>query len=253
MVLRSAFALLLVALTACQTATTSGVVPPLTLASIKTLGVVSAIGNRFTFQTLGYTRFGNDKKPIPSADWGIDRLAVEQAAALLGKRYELRPAEVPPGSLSRDNVHTLARREVVNGRHPLGDVLRDALAGKAADLWLVVLPSASPLSNTDQLMEGIGMIWWGGALTERWDVYTIYSVAILDGHSFELIAEASPEPFEREFFATIRGPHRRVDKVLWAEQPANITPAQRQRLADIVKELVGQSLPPTLRKLKLID
>jgi hypothetical protein len=56
----------------------------------KSVGVISALGDRFALQKVGITVFGNDYTDIPIEAWKIDDLVAAKVGAHLSKRFEVR-------------------------------------------------------------------------------------------------------------------------------------------------------------------
>src|SRR5690349_25166764 len=77
------------------------------LSGIKTVGIVSALENEFSFKTIGFMVFGNEeRRALIDVPLGVDDLIVERMTQLLGGRYDVRPvtyrkAEFPPDRLVR--------------------------------------------------------------------------------------------------------------------------------------------------------
>src|SRR4051794_550499 len=87
---RSLVVFLAVLLAGCQTQP----VAPERLAGIRTLRVVSLIGDPVTLQSIGVMVFGNDERKLPAAGWGIDDDLSTRLAEMLRGRYEVLPARV---------------------------------------------------------------------------------------------------------------------------------------------------------------
>ena len=57
---------------------------------IRSIGIVSAVGDRFYVRKVGLMAFGNDTKEFPIDSWRIDDLVVSKARGLLSKSYDVR-------------------------------------------------------------------------------------------------------------------------------------------------------------------
>src|SRR5215471_18169600 len=58
---------------------------------VHTVGIVSAVGSKFSVQKVGITAFTNDLKEIPIDSWGIDEYVAGKTRAMLNRRYDVRP------------------------------------------------------------------------------------------------------------------------------------------------------------------
>ena len=162
--------LLLLVPAACAT----GSVPPEKLSRIKTVGIVSALENEFTFKTVGFTVFGNDEKKVPIDEpLGVDDSVVEQLTRMLGKRYDVRPV-------------TYSKAAFTPGR--VAKALHD-VTPQGLDAYVVVVPASSGFGNTNQGVSGLGIVD-GGSFTSRRQLHALYAVDVFDGRSYELIGAA---------------------------------------------------------------
>jgi hypothetical protein len=112
-------ALLLV--TAC---TAPAPVAPERLSTIKSVGVISAIGDQFSFTSIGMTVFGEENAVIPIEPWGMDGYVDETLDAALGKRYAVKPVTMaglgfvqgPLWSSRLYYIHAIYTLTVIDGR-----------------------------------------------------------------------------------------------------------------------------------------
>jgi hypothetical protein len=58
---------------------------------IKTVGVISAVGDELTLTNAGLTGFENHYQSVSIEPWGIDDLIVSRAGALLSRRFQVQP------------------------------------------------------------------------------------------------------------------------------------------------------------------
>src|SRR5262245_59514877 len=76
--------LLLLILSACV-----GAVP--NVEGARTIGIVSAIGDKFYVREVGLTVFGNASRDFPIDSWGIDDLMIGRIRTALAPRFDVRP------------------------------------------------------------------------------------------------------------------------------------------------------------------
>ena len=61
------------------------------LQGIKTVGIISAIGDKFTFTSSGLTGFDNAPRSVSIEAWGIDEQVVARAIPVLSQRFQVQP------------------------------------------------------------------------------------------------------------------------------------------------------------------
>src|ERR1700674_1068713 len=61
------------------------------LQAVKTVGIVSAVGDEITFVRGGLTGLDNRSQSFPIGSWGLDDLIVQQVTATLNGRFQVQP------------------------------------------------------------------------------------------------------------------------------------------------------------------
>jgi hypothetical protein len=227
--------LLLLVPAACAT----GSVPPEKLSRIKTVGLVSALENDFTFKTVGFTVFGNDERKVPIDEpLGVDDSVLEQLTQMLGKRYDVRPV-------------TYRKAAVIPG--DVAKALRD-VSPQGLDAYVVVVPASSGFGNTNQSVSGLGIVD-GGSFTSRRQLHALYAVDVFDGHSYELIGAARAPIKDGSLLPAIRGPAMLLstDFPSQIDRMSAMPDLQRKMLGGYLKSLAAGGMPATLHELRLID
>src|SRR5437879_7355600 len=82
-----ATALLAVNLSACATFETGET----KLRAVKTVGIISAVGDDMSFVKAGLTGLNNPAQSLPIRSWGLDDLIVQQATTALSGRFQVQP------------------------------------------------------------------------------------------------------------------------------------------------------------------
>src|SRR4051794_12382860 len=183
-------------------------VSPGKLSGIKTVGVVSALENKFTFKTVGYTVFGNDEKEVPiNEPLGIDDFIAEQMTQMLGSRYDVRPVTY--------------RKSAFPPEGETKQALRNDVTPQGLDAYVVVTPASSPYGYTNQSVVGLGIV--SGhvrpfSLSLQHQLHALYFVSVYDGHTLERIGVARPPTDDSFLFPTIHGPSTFIER----EPPSQI-------------------------------
>src|SRR5260370_2408163 len=212
------------------------------------VGVVSNLGEKFTVRKIGYTVFGNEENEVPVESWRIDDLVGAKISGLLGKRAAVRRIPYQKEAFASIETPKLFR----NPDADLGEILRTITVGTRCARYVVVTPSFVYYGTTNQTLGGVGIVS-SKAPFFTGDLYNLYMFALLrvyDGETFAVLTRKFASLGEPNLLATIKGPHREVDKSFWPNSPDI---AQNAKLREAIRELVGQTLDATLPELTLAD
>ncbi len=200
------------------------------IAGAKSVGVVSAIGHKFTLQKVGITVFGNELKEVQTDSWGIDNAAVSKVSALLSSRYSVKRISVGPRDLDGN----------------MEDAIRKMAATHKHDLYVVVAPAGVPFGNTNQIVSGLGMVEGGGAINpDNVHLFAVTAVHVYDGRTLERLGWQRTEFMIGSALAgrIINGPYRTLDRSWW---PASPQAVHNDKLKIATRALVEQSLVKTI-------
>ena len=219
---------------------------PSAVAKIKRVAIISSIGDQMTLNGRALLSFGNVYDQAIVTQWGIDGRIVATAAESLRGRYEIVPVSYKPADFQYDK---LAAPLALWGGMPIGEAIRTLTKLQASsqpgasgalpevDAYVAIVPANNEYINV------AGFDMFRQALVIGDDLYhlnVVGWVVVVDGHRFETLAVAD--------IATGRA----IDKSLWADSFASLTPAQQSQLAAIASRLVDENLPYALQKVKLI-
>lgn len=212
----------------------------------KSVCVISAIGDTFSVQRVGLTVFGNALDKFPIEAWGVDTAVAGRVSSQLGQRFDVRRIDYPKGAFAPlDNERSALSSDYQDYRHDIRDIARGITASHKCDLVVVVTRSGSIYSNTNQAVAGLGILDGSSLVFENVVVFAIWEMRVYDGKTFAVLAhKRAPRP--DSFTATIRGPHRKVDKSWW---PAPGQVAHNAKLKQATLELVGESITPAVAEL----
>jgi hypothetical protein len=211
----------------------------------KSIGVISAIGDKFTAQKVGLMVFGNERKHLPIDAWGIDDFVFRKVSALLDKRFSVKRIDYSRGAFAKyENPDPGLFR---NPDEELRTVVRQIASSQKCDVYLVVTKSSSQFGTSNQYVSGLGIVEAGGGLMgSNVHLFALSAIRLYDGQSFATLREERASIGQTTFLAIIKGPHRQVDPSWW---PASDQAAQNARLRDATLVLVEQSLAMTVPQL----
>jgi hypothetical protein len=219
------------------------------LDGIKTIGVISAIGDQFTATESGLTGFDNAPRSSSIEAWAIDDGIVARATSLLGQRYQVQTLSYPrerfaaPERISSIPGANLLRED------PVKEAVRKEVTPQGLDAYLVITKATLKFGTRGVPVSGIGLIRHSALMGSSALVHALYVVRIIDGHSFRTIDKKTAGPLDNSGTLRLAGPSRPFDA---AGLPPTSDPGQNAPLKAAVSDLINRSLEPTLRDLRLI-
>jgi hypothetical protein len=226
------------------------------LASAKTIGIVSAIGDDFTFTRAGLTAPTETEQHFPIGTWGLDDLIAIRMGLLLGGRYKVegltysRAPFAANEAVSPFAVSNAVSKLTSSSENRLSDLVRTQVAPQGLDVYVVVTKATSPYGSRSRIAAGIGVIERVAILGSTGQLHALYTITVIDGHTFKVIGKKQAAPLEGDELFRLKGPSREIGAELLS---AAQTPAGSEALKAAVIDLVDRGLPMTLRDLQLID
>jgi hypothetical protein len=215
------------------------------------IGVIAVNTNRFAVQKVGLTIMGNEYAQVPVDGWGLDDLMVTRvraAAAVSAVRKIAYTKEDLQRAKSDSFFHN------INAEWK--DFVRQVAAGANCQRYVLVTISSSQFANTNQTVDGVGIVFWGNLIKKRTYLFALTQVRIFDGQTFELIKEARSAGDDVSLGAMligdnpIRGPSREVDDTSFPAAPAEAasSPALREGARALLAASLDKTLPAMLRQ-----
>jgi hypothetical protein len=218
------------------------------LQAIKTIAIISAVGDTFTFTESGLTGLDNAPRSFSVEAWGIDEQIVARATSVLGQRFQVQTVTWQRELFAApERVSSIPGADLVR-EDPLKELVRSHVSPQGLDAYVVITKATLKYGTRDVPVNGIGMIRHRALLESSAMVHALYVVRVIDGHTFRTIDRKSAGPVDNSSTVRLAGPSRRLDA---AELPPISDPLQNQSLKAAVFDLINQSLEPTLRDLRL--
>jgi len=229
-------------------------VPQERLSGIRTVGVISAMGDEFSFTTVGLTVFGNDFKQAGIGSWGLDDFMVAQITEALRQRYDVRPLTYRRAAFKSENMDIpVGWQGPFDRRRTIHEVIRTDAQPQGLDAYVIVVGDGSRFGNTNQGVRGVGLAK-GGLLSKRIGLHALYRVAVVSGQDQRVIGKAQAEAvpgIEPSVF--LRGPSREVGPSLWSDGMDAMSPSQQEQVKAGLRDLIARSVPQTLRDVGLLN
>ena len=226
------------------------------LASAKTVGIVSAIGDDFTFTRAGLTAPTEAEQHFPIQTWGLDDLVTIRIGLLLGKRYQVQGLTYSHAPFAaKEAVSPFAMSNALSklkggSENRLSDLVRTQVAPQGLDVYVVVTKAVAPYGSRSRTVAGIGMIERVAVLGSSGQLHALYTITVIDGHTFKVIGKEQAGPLEGDELFRLKGPSREVSADMLS---AAASPTGSEDLKAAAIDLIDRGLPKTLRDLQLID
>ena len=240
-----ATALLAVNLSACATFETGET----KLQAVKTVGIISAVGDDMSFVKAGLTGLNNPAQSLPIRSWGLDDLIVQQATTALSGRFEVRPVNYQRSAFAAIKDSPVAPVNLVRG-DPFKQLVQTEVSPQGLDAYIVITKAKSNFGGGSRKVEGIGFIAYGTVLASYNQIYALYEIRVFDGKTFDVIEKRAAPPLDNSAAMKLPGPSQLVDES-FAPNPGD--PAQNEKLHAAIADLVARSLPSTLSDMHLAD
>jgi hypothetical protein len=224
------------------------------LEGIKTIGIVSAIGDKFTFTPSGLTGFDNAQHSVSIEAWGIDEQIVARATSVLGQRFQVQTLSYPrepfaaPERTSVIPAVDLLRENPFKREDPFKEKIRSHVSPQGLDAYVVITKATLKFGTRGVPVSGIGLIKHTTLLDSSAIVHALYVIRVVDGHTFRTIDTKSAAPVDNSGIVKLTGPSRPFDA---AGLPPISDPLENESLKAAVADLINRSLEPTLRDLRL--
>jgi hypothetical protein len=218
------------------------------LQAVKTIGIISAVGDEITFAKGGLTGLDNRSQSFPIGSWGLDDLIVQQVTETLNGRFQVQPVSYTRHGFAavKDSVVTPAN--VIRG-DPFKKLVQTEVSPQGLDAYIIITKAKSNFGGGARKVEGIGFVTYGTMMESYNQVHALYEIRVLDGKTFDVIEKMAAPPLDDVGAVKIAGPSRMVDESF----SLNGNPAQNEKLHAAITDLVARSLSSTLSDMHLAD
>jgi hypothetical protein len=208
-------------------------------AHIRTVAVVSAIGDSLSLQGVGFGRFGGTQELVPITDWGIDAWMKDKVSQQLSGRFIIKPVSVDAAAPARCDGFEQCANSL-----PRTD---------AVDAYVLVFKHwvPEPLGGNSNI-RGIGIYHHPGLGDSFTFVHAIYVVAVIEARTGEMIDHGTGRLPGGDFLGGHPDPVQDVPETLWPDGSTQLNAEQKNPVRNIVMKLLADSLPHALQNAGLI-
>ena len=246
---------LLLSLTACASGSYTAPATPQQAASIKTIGIISIVGDHMTYMNMGWMQHTGEGTQGDTKNWGLDQFAFEQLTAKLSPRYKTVPIEITRSEkgVSADSVGEALRATLKPGQPPV-------------DAYLVLYPKYSGdfISDTELSLFGLGVYRRKGSSIQ---VFAVCDLQLIDAKSFATLGGGKLGTSEVKIttgdylngkfidksMASGELAHRKINaKLAVANTWSEFTPEQLEEIKADIKALLKDSFDYPLKGIGLM-
>ena len=221
------------------------------LANVKTIGVISALGDTLYNVQTGVTAFDNDASTTAVADWTLDEFLIAETAALLAGRFAIKPVAYNRADFTPEPSEW-------RGHSELDVEVKIALArpadGGPIDAYVVVhnIVNGDMFGLTNQRFYAAGLHHRDGMFDVDLDgIFISAMLTLVDARTGkEIDRSVFLIPGGESLFIKVTPAHR-VLKDLWGENFA-MTPEQREKAHAEFKSLIQEALATSLRRVDML-
>jgi hypothetical protein len=215
------------------------------------LGVISAIGDRFSVQKFGLTVFENEQAFVPIEDGGLDDLLLARVRAATGSDPSVRKIAYPKGAF--EPYFNPKSRLLPDPGEGLAAIVRSFTANANCDRYLVVTRVRGEIPGTRLQVDGIGAYNQGlGSLLRHSHLFAVFAVNVLDGGTYEKLDRPFAGVGARlsQSMRLTEDPLNRLDNSQFPEPPSSAAGSAtlRERTRELVAARLDQTLPDYLKR-----
>jgi hypothetical protein len=209
------------------------------LGHIKTVGVISAVGQTFLFQHIRDARFEwfgpPDSHFLEISDWALDSLVTREVTTALAKRFAIKPVFYDPADFSAWDDGLL--------RHHTLDLNVDP----AIDAYVLILRDwrRDEIGHSVHDLGGLGVYRRDEAKGVKLGLFASYRIAVVDALTGKTIASRAA------LFPDGALPWMPIAPALWPATQNDLTDKQSALLTADETKLIEATLLPTLSAMNL--
>lgn len=215
------------------------------------LGVISALGDRFSVQKFGLTIFETEESEATMNGWGLDDLPFARVRAATGADPSIRRITYPKGAF--DPYYNPKSRFLPDPNEGLPAIVRNITSSANCERYLVITKYDGTVPGTKLEIKGIGAYSQGiGSLARHYHLFANVAVSMYDGATYEKI-NRSLAAFGASFAAGLgltEDPLTKLDDSVFPNPPesASSSTALKERTRALVSARLDRMIPVYLQQ-----
>jgi hypothetical protein len=209
---------------------------PQQVAAIKTIGIVSAIGDdMMTLDIPNFFNIGTTAAKGSITYLGLDPYLIGQIGDRLKDRFQIVPVTYQSQDFRADRL-----------KPSIGDVIHHKTSlpsggPVSVDAYIVATTTNVEVLNTGRHVRGAFLAKLPAIGKDEYVAGVIYTMTVIDGHDFKTIANTSILD------------HDDVAASYWTDDINNMTPRQRKNLQDELQSQLTSTVRPALKRLPFVE
>jgi hypothetical protein len=214
------------------------------------LGVISALGDRFSVHKFGLTIFENEESEALVNGWGLDDLPFARVRAATGADTSVRRIVYAKGAF--DPFYNPKSRFLRDPSEELPAIVRSITSNANCERYLVITKYNATVSGTKMEIKGIGTYSQGiGSLVRHYHLFANVAISMYDGATYEKI-NRSFAGFGASLAAGLgltEDPLTKLDESLYPNPPesASGSTALKERTRALVSARLDRMIPGYLQ------
>ena len=215
------------------------------------LGVISALGDRFSVQKFGLTIFETEESEATMNGWGLDDLPLARVRAATGADPSVRRIAYPKGAF--EPYYNPKSRFLPDPNEGLPAIVRSITANANCERYLVITKYNGIVPGTKLEINGIGVYSQGiGSFARHSHLFANVAVSMYDGTTYEKI-NRSFAAFGASFSAGLgltEDPLTKLDNSLFPDPPesASSSATLKERTRALVSARLDRMIPVYLQQ-----
>jgi hypothetical protein len=215
------------------------------------LGVISALGDRFSVQKFGLTIFETEESEVPIDGWGLDDLPIARVRAATGADPSVRRIAYPKGAF--EPYYNPKSRFLPDPNEGLPTIVRNITSNANCERYLVITKYDGMVPGTKLEIKGIGMYSQGiGSFARHSHLFANVAMSMYDGATYEKISR-SPAAFGASFAGGLgltEDPLTKPDHSLFPDPPeaASNSATLKERTRALVSARLDRMIPGYLQQ-----
>jgi hypothetical protein len=215
------------------------------------LGVISALGNRFSVQKFGLTIFETEVNEVPMDGWGLDDLPLARVRAATDTDPSVRRIAYPKGAF--EPYYNPKSRFLPDPNEGLPAIVRSITANANCERYLVITKYNGMVPGTKLEINGIGVYSQGiGSFARHSHLFANVAMSMYDGTTYEKISR-SLAAFGASFaegLGLTEDPLTRLDNSLFPDPPESAFSSAilKERTRALVSARLDRMIPGYLRQ-----
>jgi hypothetical protein len=216
------------------------------LQAVRTVGIISAVGDQFTFAKGGLISRDTGGRSLSISSWGLDDQIVHRATAELSGRFQVQPLTYDRAAFAAVKESPIKPVALVHG-DPFKKLVETGVSPQGYDAYIVITKAKANFGSSIRKIESVGVITYSTLMESYSFVYALYEIRVIDGKTFDVIEKMAAGPLDNAAEVRIGGPSRPIDESLLRGSDSESDGILRKAIVD----LIDQSLPITLSDLHL--